>query len=828
MSASLASRRLTIPAARFTARETLVTTVPFYLRATGTPPASLPVTPVSPPLLSLDGSTFMDDFLATVAAGKATALPELFAWRDWAEPPSGMLSMLGAPLYPADPLDPAKIVRTEPIRIAPEQEPVGTLDGDGVPHGAPAWLRKLYLPLHLRFNFVAFDVVCMRAGWPMLDKARVKAAGAVVRRLVRDASAARWEDWLSADGKTGLWFELHGGLPADPDVIPAGAYRDSANQPQDVAIAARLGLPAPGPQTPLTLKLDSTRLTLLPPTVGDSARHCSIYGLLPVFSAAQQASDDVPETDPAKLAQAFHDHAVAALTADWADDAGLRARLGPAVEKLLDRTILPTLPGNVATATDTIRLAADAADPFHNITVAEIQAQLPAMATAALRLCRTAPGPNDANAAVSPDTYWTNVHAALASTFVTIALAGLNATRVTHAADWNVLVIDYLRRLAQTALTTTGVPSGDPAIARALLAVALIRLRLYRLALLAPLQEKAFGATDRSQLTLIQPQSFEGTSFNLPVATAGGLGAEIEAILKMDTIRTPPEDAPTWPPLDLSAASDQIALHAHQAAVAVEQMLLPVDAAGADGGSAYEAQVDAQATTAASDLILFYNLVASGAPLYRMAEAGLELREQAARGLLAFPGAAPQAATFSSMTTAVADSYTAASSITAQEASGRAKVHRLRYDHDSLYAVWCWVRVAGRDPCENDQLVWTARTEPFAIAEPSDVLGAKPATIQLPDLPRLIRDIPRIAKARAKPFAAFNTPPNSSYNVGDDPKNTTRAWGVGWICSFAIPVLTICAFIMFSIIFSILIILPSFSWMLLLKFCIPIPVPKKS
>lgn len=821
MSATLAPRRLTIPAARFTARETLVTTVPFYLRAPGTPPATLPVKQVSPPLLSFDSSTFMDDFLAAVAAGSVTALPELLAWRDWAEPPSGMLDMLGAPLYPVS------IKRVAPLHIAPEQEAPGTLDADGVPHGVPAWLRKLYLPLHLRFNFVAFDVVCMRAGWPMLDKARVKSAGAVVRRLVRDTSAERWEDWLSADGKTGLWFELHRGLPADPDVIPAGAYRDSANQPQDATIAARLGLPAPGAQTPLSLKLDSTKLTLLPPTAGDSAKHCSVYGLLPVFSAAQQASDDVPETDPIKLAQAFHDHTIAALTAAWAGDAALRSKLGPALQTLLDRTILPTLPGNVANATNAIRLAADAADAAHNTTDAEIQAQLPAMATAALQLCWTAPGPHDADAAVSLDNFWTTVHADLASTHVTIGLAGLNATRIPHAADWNVLVTDYLRRLAQSALTTAGVPSGDHAIAQAVLALALIRLRTQRLALLASLQEKAFGSADRSQLTLIQPQTFGTSTFNVPVATVGGLAAEIDAILQMDAIRTPPEEAPPWPPIVLNA-SDQIALDAHEAAAIVEQLLAPVDAAGADGGSAYETQVDAKAGTAASSLITFYTLPASSDPLHRMAEAGLELREQPARGLLAFPGPAPQASTFTSMTNDVANSYTAGSATTAQEASGRAKVHRLRYEHDSLYAVWCWVRVAGRDPCENDQLVWTARSEPFAIAEPSDVLGAKPATIQLPDLPRLIRDIPRIAKARAKPFAAFNTPPNSGYNVGDDPKKTTRSWGVGWICSFGIPVLTICAFIMFSIIFSILIILPSFTWMLLLKFCIPIPVPKKS
>ena len=64
--------------------------------------------------------------------------------------------------------------------------------------------------------------------------------------------------------------------------------------------------------------------------------------------------------------------------------------------------------------------------------------------------------------------------------------------------------------------------------------------------------------------------------------------------------------------------------------------------------------------------------------------------------------------------------------------------------------------------------------------------------------------------------------------VGADPQDTRRAWGVAWICSFGIPVVTICAFILFSIIFSILVILPGFTWMLLLKFCLPVPVPKKS
>ncbi len=41
--------------------------------------------------------------------------------------------------------------------------------------------------------------------------------------------------------------------------------------------------------------------------------------------------------------------------------------------------------------------------------------------------------------------------------------------------------------------------------------------------------------------------------------------------------------------------------------------------------------------------------------------------------------------------------------------------------------------------------------------------------------------------------------------------------------TIGIPVLTICALILFKIIFTILITLPSFSWMLFLKFCLPFP-----
>ena len=200
MSASPAPRRLIVPAPRVDLREMIVTAMPCFLRPPATPPATVPPVPVSPPLLSFDGASFMRDFLAT--AGDGSNLPALLAWRDWAEPPTAMLTVVGAPLYPPS------IRRATPLAIEPEQEPANTLDTDGVPHGDPPWLRKLYLPLHLRFTFVAFDPLCLRLGWPRIAGTRVKAAGAVVRRLVRDPTQERWQDWISADGKRGLWFEL--------------------------------------------------------------------------------------------------------------------------------------------------------------------------------------------------------------------------------------------------------------------------------------------------------------------------------------------------------------------------------------------------------------------------------------------------------------------------------------------------------------------------------------------------------------------------------------------------------------------------------------------
>lgn len=151
-----------------------------------------------------------------------------------------------------------------------------------------------------------------------------------------------------------------------------------------------------------------------------------------------------------------------------------------------------------------------------------------------------------------------------------------------------------------------------------------------------------------------------------------------------------------------------------------------------------------------------------------------------------------------------------------------------RFDPDHVYAARCFARVRGADPCEADQIVWSARTEPYQIADAMDLLGLPPMNLRLPDIPKMLNDIPRIARARATPMVAVTTPRGSGFSTGKEPDETRRSFGIAWVCSFGIPVFTICAWILFLIIFSILILIPGFAWMLLLKLCLPLPVPKRA
>lgn len=141
-------------------------------------------------------------------------------------------------------------------------------------------------------------------------------------------------------------------------------------------------------------------------------------------------------------------------------------------------------------------------------------------------------------------------------------------------------------------------------------------------------------------------------------------------------------------------------------------------------------------------------------------------------------------------------------------------------DLGALYRARAFVRVKREDGCP-PTLVWSAPSEPFAIAPWYDT--GPPVEITLPG----IQDLRSL-----KPNVAFKMP-ESLFNVlqANNLKDLTAGdgsqggpgIGLGWICSFSIPIITLCAFIVLNIFLSLFDII--FRWLLFIKICLPIPVP---
>jgi hypothetical protein len=146
-----------------------------------------------------------------------------------------------------------------------------------------------------------------------------------------------------------------------------------------------------------------------------------------------------------------------------------------------------------------------------------------------------------------------------------------------------------------------------------------------------------------------------------------------------------------------------------------------------------------------------------------------------------------------------------------------------KFDGDApLYIVRPFIRVKGHDGCPV-KLVWADPSEPFRILPWWD--GDGPATIiPLPD--------PTDFK-KMKPNVAFQVPPTISNLLRGDPKKTLKDGPSGgggveimWLCSFSIPIITICAFFTLNIFLSLFDLF--FFWMAFIKICIPIPFPKSA
>jgi hypothetical protein len=140
------------------------------------------------------------------------------------------------------------------------------------------------------------------------------------------------------------------------------------------------------------------------------------------------------------------------------------------------------------------------------------------------------------------------------------------------------------------------------------------------------------------------------------------------------------------------------------------------------------------------------------------------------------------------------------------------------------YTLRAFARVKRTDGCP-PKLFWSDESVPFTIAPWYDSAGLPPVRIDLPEI-----NLEFLKSLR--PNVAFSVPPSLFNTLQNDPKQTLQGPSKGsgltiaWICSFSIPIITICAFIVLNIFLSLFDIV--FSWLLFIKICIPIPLPKKS
>ena len=142
------------------------------------------------------------------------------------------------------------------------------------------------------------------------------------------------------------------------------------------------------------------------------------------------------------------------------------------------------------------------------------------------------------------------------------------------------------------------------------------------------------------------------------------------------------------------------------------------------------------------------------------------------------------------------------------------------------YFVVPFVRTLRPDGCEH--IFWGSPSDPFAVAAAFDPDAARPSLIEMPSLAD--------ARKGAARGATFDLPPDLADLVNGLSNNSAAqnmlsggggpsgGLGIRFLCSFSLPVITICAMILLSVVISLLNIF--LGWMAWVKICLPLPSKK--
>ncbi len=142
-------------------------------------------------------------------------------------------------------------------------------------------------------------------------------------------------------------------------------------------------------------------------------------------------------------------------------------------------------------------------------------------------------------------------------------------------------------------------------------------------------------------------------------------------------------------------------------------------------------------------------------------------------------------------------------------------------DPEARYVLRAFVRLKPDGNCPA-RTVWGDYSPAFLIAPWYEGSGAPPVQVPLPD------PGDKNMLKKLKPNVAFTVPASMQNLLTGDPldlmdgkKPADSGLKLGWICSFNIPIITICAFIVLNIFLSLFDLF--FRWMMFIKICIPFP-----